>query len=177
MDRLFSALGKHWKETTNWLLYTLVGGLVPVWGGMVLFGLFSKPLAFSAFSSNGEFAIYSAAILAPSLYLILKDLSTSNFLYRHFFSLVCIFGLGVSMILFAGVTAVNTGGLGAVTLNQGFLRRVTIILFLISVIVAFLVTALDSARMGIDIKQVRQERESQEQNLEKEFDHLKRGEQ
>ena len=81
------------------------------------------------------------------------------------------------MILFAGVTAVNTGGLGAVTLNQGFLRRVTIILFLISVIVAFLVTALDSARMGIDIKQVRQERESQEQNLEKEFDHLKRGEQ
>src|SRR2546427_10690573 len=126
MSRIIHALQKHWKETTNWLAFTLVGGLIPVWGGMVLFLLLSKPVFFSTFSSNGEFAIYSAAILAPSLYLIAKDRTTSNFLFRPFFSLICVVGLLLSAMLFAGVTAVHTGGLGSVSLNVGFLRTFTL---------------------------------------------------
>ncbi len=84
---LRTAVGKNWKDSTSLMLYTLVGGLLPVHGGMLLFKLFSRVVQFSDFSDNGEFALYSAALLAPSLYLILKDYNTSNFLYRRAFAL------------------------------------------------------------------------------------------
>jgi len=172
MASISGALAKHWKETTNWLGFTLIGGLVPVWGGWVLFRLISKPVGFSDFSSNGEFAIYSSAMLAPSLYLILKDLKTSNFLYRHFFALVSIFGLALALILFAGVTAVKSGGIVTAKIDQPFLTKVTLLLFVGSVFVSYLVTALDNERIGIDIDEVRRVRDGQVKSLEKQFDDL-----
>jgi len=170
--RIGNTVAEHWRESSKWLMYTLVGGLVPVWGGMFLFKLFSRPVSFSDFSSNGEFALYSATMLAPSLYLILKDYNSSNFLYRHTFALASVLGLLVSMILFAGVTAVHAGGMGSVNLDQRFLRWVTMLLFLVAVGVSFLVTALDNERIGIDVSKVREERANQVKDLEKQFDKL-----
>ena len=172
MDRIITAIRNNWKDTANWLAYTLIGGLIPVWGGMVAFVLLSKPVLFSSFSSNGEFAIYSAAMLAPSLYLIAKDRTTSNFLFRPFFSLMCIVGLLLSTILFAIVTAVNTGGLGTVSLNVGFLRVFTLLLFAGSVLLSFVVTSVDAERIGIDIDQVRKKKKEQITDLNDEVDKL-----
>jgi hypothetical protein len=166
---LKTAIGKNWKDSSTLMLYTLVGGLLPVYGGMILFKLFSRGVHFSDFSDNGEFALYSAAMIAPSLYLILKDYGSSNFLYRRAFALISFLGLLCATILFAGVTAVRTGGLGAIAVDQQFLRWFTILLFMVAIFLSFLTSALDSERIAKDIYAVR---EQDFKNLEEQFERL-----
>jgi ABC-type methionine transport system permease subunit len=81
----------------------------------------------------------------------------------------------LSAILFAIVTAVNTGGVGTVNLNFGFLRVFTLVLFVASVLLSFIVTSVDSERIGIDIDQVRRAKKDQIADLNKEVDKLMGG--
>ena len=149
MKLFLSAIRRHYVETFKWLIFTLVGGLIPVWGGMLMFRLFSIKFGFATFSSNGEFALYSAGMLAPSCYLIVKDYKNSVFIYRSFFALASIICLLISAILFAGVTAASSFGKEQVPikLDSDFLRTITLWLFAVSVIISFIVMALDSYRI------------------------------
>jgi hypothetical protein len=165
---LFLAVKSNWKEATKWLLFTYVGGLIPVWGGYIIFNLYAKDASLSKFSDHGEFALYSAAMLAPALYYILKDLKTSTFIYRHFFALVCIVCLLVSALLYVGVASVSVGQIPA-TIDLDFLRGITWVLFLIASLMSFLVTALDSSRT---LRDIQTERARAFKNLEQQFDKL-----
>jgi len=170
--KILSAMSKHGKETGKWLAFSLGGALIPVWGGMMLFRLFSKPVKFSDFSGNGEFALYSAAMLAPALYLILKDFKNSPFMYRHAFAGISALGLSLSMLLFAGVTAVHTGGLGSITLDQVFLRKITLGLFVGSVVLSFLTEVLDKQRTLEDYREYYETNQGQFKDLQEKFDEL-----
>ena len=166
---LGGALQSQWKDTTKWLAYTLLGGLFPVWGGYLLLRLYQKAMSISDFTSNGEFAIYSAALLAPSLYLILKDYKKTNFPNQAIYGLLCSVMLIVATLIFAGVTSVNTGKV-AVEIDKDFLRNGTLILFLLTLILSFFVTALDNNRVfGGDIIEVHNQ---DSKRLEGNFDKL-----
>lgn len=170
---LVTILRKQGRETSKWLAYTLVGGLLPLWGGYVLTKLFNKVPAWSDFTDHGEFAIYSAAILAPALYSILKDFKTSTFIGRGYFGLICAVLLLGATVIFAGVTTVGTVSTGGtpLELNKGFLRDSTTWLFASSVVLAFLVTAIDSASVYKDIREVHNQ---ELRELGEEFDRTER---
>ncbi|MDQ3816154.1 MAG: hypothetical protein M3362_00510 [Acidobacteriota bacterium] len=160
MKLFFSAVTKHWRETSKWLMYTLLGGLIPVWGGIVTFRLLSINYNFGTFTSNGEFALYSAAMLAPACYLIAKDYKDTVFVYRSVFIFICVFCLLFSAILFSLVTAVN--GIGKeklpIKFDADFLRTSTLYLFIVSIIIAYIATAVDSYRiLPEDIRDMRQD--------------------
>jgi hypothetical protein len=104
-----SALLGNWKETRYWLCWNLIGSLFPVWGGIIIFIIFSIRPHFTDFSKNGQFAIYSATMLASSLYIVLKDYRYSKYSGRYLYGTMCILGLVFSTILFASVTVVETG--------------------------------------------------------------------
>jgi hypothetical protein len=172
MKVLWSAIRRHYKETSKWLAFTLLGGLLPVLGGMLLFRLFSIKFDFATFSSNGEFALYSAALIAPACYLIVKDYKNSIFIYRSIFTLVSLLCLLASTILFAGVTAVNSIGKDQIPfkLDLDFLRIITLVLFAVSVIISFIATAVDTYR--ILPEDIRDERKEELEKLEDAFDKL-----
>jgi hypothetical protein len=172
MKVLWSAIRRHYKETSKWLAFTLLGGLIPVWGGMLLFRLFSIKFGFATFSSNGEFALYSAAMIAPACYLIVKDYKDSIFIYRSIFTLISLGCLLVSTILFAGVTAANSMGKDQVPirLDSNFLRLSTLLLFAVSVIISFIAMAVDTYR--ILPEDIRDERKEELEKLEDAFNKL-----
>ena len=164
---LADALRTQGKETTKCMFFTLFGGLLPVYGGYILLKLFHKDMSMSDFTNNGEFAIYSAALLGPALYLIFKEYPKARMPLQTTLGGFCIVSLLLSSMIFAGVTSVNTGKL-PIEIDKDFLRISTIVLFAVTAILSFLVTALDGYRvMPGDINNIHNE--SLEQ-LEKEFD-------
>jgi hypothetical protein len=129
INALLETRSSNWKDAAIWLAYALLGGLLPIWGGVLFLRAISKPLAMYYFIDNGELAIYSASILSPTLYLILKDFKTSIFANRHIFALVSLLFLLVSSFLFASVVASSAGKF---EVDQIFLRKWTVIGYIIS---------------------------------------------
>jgi hypothetical protein len=170
---LAQAIIHNWKESSKWLLYTYIGGLFPVWGGFLLFSLYKKSPGLENFTDNGEFALYSAALLAPSLYYILKDYKESNFLYRHFFAAVAIVGLFISVLYYTAVVSVVVGQI-PIPIDLVNLRNVTWVLFIVTTILSYLVNALDHERNYNDITK---ERQRDFEKLKKDFVEVREGQQ
>src|SRR5437588_3999549 len=69
---------QDWWESSSWLLYNLIGGLLPMWGGLLLLYIFGHHDRWQQLISRGEFALYSAALLAPAVYVVLKDVTPTS---------------------------------------------------------------------------------------------------
>lgn len=159
-----------WCETSKWLFYTLVGSLLPVWGSCLLLKLFSQTIQWVDFFKHGEFALYSAAIITPAIYLILKEKFNIPFLSRHVCGLLALAFLISSTLIFAGVTVIAVNqNIQRPILNESFLVITSIVVFCLSVFLAFFITLADNIITQEDLREVRQ-RDSEK--LEKEFDDL-----
>ena len=163
-----SASRQHWWDTIVWFLFTVLVSLLPVWGSCIIFGLFSLPIEFQAFIKGGEFAIYSAALLAPVLYTIMRELG-APFRPRTIVGLFAIIFLMISVILFAGVTSTarTSEGPSSIRINILFLSRVSIILFILSAILTFLVKLIDTITAAPDLYGIQAE---ETEMLSKKFD-------
>ena len=74
---------ENWSSTGVWLAYTLGYGFLPVWIGFVLvFVLSHEHLKMADFIVHGEFAIYSATLVAGSTRLISRDTDLGPFVHR-----------------------------------------------------------------------------------------------
>ncbi len=166
---LRSASRSNWTDAAMWLAHNLLGGLTPVWFGWLLLTLLSRHPSWSDFSDHGEFAIYSAAMLAPTFYVILRDLKTPGFPGRLIFGLLTLTGILVATGFFAAVTTAFMSPVPLVTLNSFFLRYGTMSLFIFSASLAFIVTVLDNARVQPDVRSIVA---SEQKELERDFDKL-----
>lgn len=153
----------HWSDALMWLMYTLIGGLLPLWGGAVLIKLSGKWEGLSLFFHHGEFAIYSAALLAPTIYVITRAFRIAG---KRVFLLFSFCFLFISAILFAGV---KSGELFGMQLDIGFLRNATFELFAGSIVLSYLVNVFENVRLSVDIQQIRDQAYN---DLSKKFDKL-----
>jgi hypothetical protein len=64
---------KHWGEGARWFSWNVIGGFLPIWATWIGLRMTKHPWSLQSVSSKGEFAIYSAALLAGSLYIVAKD--------------------------------------------------------------------------------------------------------
>ena len=64
---------RHWADGLRWFGWNVMGGFLPLWGTLIGLRLTKQPMRLASVSSKGEFAIYSAALLAGCLYLVVKD--------------------------------------------------------------------------------------------------------
>lgn len=141
---------KHWSDAFGFLTWTLIGGIIPLWFSPLILALISARFGIGDFVDHAELALYSAALLSPAFFLVLRDKDACPFPYRRLFSLALIIGLLVSAGCFTAVIASNSFDGKIIVLNKYFLRWVTGILFAISVFLYFLVTALDNAIAELD---------------------------
>jgi hypothetical protein len=166
---LKNASWPHWRDAAMWLGYSLVGSLTPIWFGWLLLTLLSRRPSWADFSSHGEFALYSAAMLAPTLYIILRDLRDPGFPGRLTLGLLVFTGAVIATGFFAAVTTAFTTPQPLLTVDQVFLRRGTLGLFTLSAGLAFVVTVLDNARTQPDVRGITATRQ---QELANDFDKL-----
>jgi hypothetical protein len=177
VPKLFAALKygtrKDWWRSFIWLVFTVIGGLVPLWGGWIILNLFGRQVSWFDFVRHGEFALYAAAFITPAFYLISKE-ATGTFPQRQFLLLVGLMGLLVATVIFAGVTAAIAPSSGGPlpSLNEQFLSRSSWILLVFSLIYAFAVTLTDTIRTQTDPQRIARE---QQVDLERSFDDLGEG--
>jgi hypothetical protein len=159
----------HVREAALSLAYNLGGSLAPVWFGFILLSLFSRLPTAADFTQHGEFALYSSAMFAPALYLVLKDVPTPGFPGRSVFGLLCVTGVITSTCFFAAVTTAFMYPTPVLQINQCFLQCGTLLLFVLSALTLFVITILDNARLPLDI---RKSLASQITTLTKQFEEL-----
>jgi hypothetical protein len=169
LDPLRDTTTEHWKDASAWLLYTLVGSLAPIWLGWLILSALSRHPSIVDFSHHGEFALYSAAMFTPTLYIMLKDVRQIRFPWRTILVLLAFTGTGVAAGFFSVVTTVFMLPPPLLKLDDQFVQTGTVYLFCFSVVLSFLVTVLDNARQAPDITKIAA---AQRQNLGDRFDKL-----
>lgn len=159
----------HWREAGLSLAYSIFGSLAPVWGGFLLLRLFSRRPGWVDFSQHGEFALYSAAMLAPALYVVSRDLKVPGFAGRSVLILLCFLGIFVATCFFVAVTTAFMAPTPILKIDQPFLSQWTLVLFCLSCCISIVVAGLDQARVFPDIR----ETEARERKrLNDDFDRL-----
>jgi|GEM_PF-4107238 len=156
-------------ESLYWLLYSLGGSTLPIWlGGYLLLPLFGKHFGWVEYGQHGEFALYSAAMIAPRLRLIARDTEDSVFVRRQLFLFFGWIFLTISVALYSVVIA--AGGITAneTQINKEMLLHFTLSLFILTILFSFLVTLIDHQR--IRPKEIFAVQKAGEKKLEKEFE-------
>lgn len=147
---MIESVRKTWKEALDWLGWNSIGGLFPIIAGFILFLFFKKKPSFSDFSNNGQFAILSATMLASSFYIIFKEYKASFFSGRKIYGAICLILLIFVVLLFSSVTAAEAGKFDH-DLDRNLVRQISLIIYVISVIITFFLTALDKDRSYTDL--------------------------
>jgi hypothetical protein len=168
MKTITYATNEQWKSTMYWLLYTLIGGLVPTWGGAILLWIFGNWRGWEPFYANGEFILYSAALLAPALHILIKDARKPGFQLLAILNLAILF---ISFLLYAAIALsafniVNT----EYKINLSLLSILSIWLFVLSVIISFLSELLENVKSDPDVEKIKSD---QMYELSGEFKKLK----
>lgn len=154
---LFSSLlatkREHWYHSLLMLLFASVGGLAPLWLGFIAYSLFGKSVALVDFASNGEFALYCAATVAPTLYLILHE-RAARLDGQTLLALIAVVVLLVSVAAYAVVVPVPSRLISNEFLDREFYATATLILFVVGAAFAFLIAALDLSRTNPAVQQI-----------------------
>lgn len=165
-------------EALIYVLITIGGSLMPLWGGLLLYELLTIDNELWIFVDAGQFYIYSAALFTPSCYFLYKAKNPNNISHSFWF-LLSFFLLIASAILFAGIsilkvtdTSTQSGIVGI--LNHGFLRKSSLLIFFFSIVTAFVAQAvvLKLRSGGPNTSQVNDDRDNDYDDLSDDFDKL-----
>ncbi|OAK03198.1 hypothetical protein A6280_10600 [Bacillus wiedmannii] len=181
IDLLKSATKEQWMNTVEWLLYTLIGGLLPLWLGAIILKLLSNWNGWDFFVVNGEFALYSASLLAPTIHILVKDTKKPGFKLLILFSIVF---LVVSTALYTTVTVkatdetptnhqiqqVDNGSqVGSQhqnkqehiapkeskEINIQVLKWISVLIFIFTIILSFLATLLENVKSAPNVEGIK----------------------
>lgn len=166
------ATKEHWYDAFYSLVFTLIGSLFPIWASYILLILLTTKFSFTDFIDHGEFALYSAALLSPALYIIGKDRKPAGFPYRTFFILLLPIGLLAAALVFSSVVFATVTQDQPLNLNKQFLRYFTVILLSLSVLFSFLINVLDNIRREPDMHSIKAH---EMKELEDQFDETEGG--
>jgi hypothetical protein len=156
LSALKEAKKRHWLEAIYWLMFTIFGSGLPVYGGWFFLTLLSHRVGFMDFCRGGEFALYSAAILGATLHLISKGGYKEMFINMRCFVLVSFILLVFASLVFAGATAASASDRGEISIivNPILLVASSILILTLTIIVAFFVTLIDSVRFSPDLREI-----------------------
>ncbi len=135
----------HWRQAGLWILMVVMGGLFPLWGGALLFVLWGQSPSLPLFLSHGEFYIYSAAIMAPTLYVLL---SICRFGIVHIISIMVLL---VNAVLFAGILSSNSFA-PIIDVDKVFLRSSSIVLLALSIFITLCARVAENIQRGPDVR-------------------------
>ena len=169
ISSLMATRKEHWYQSVLMLLFASIGGLAPLWLNAVFLVLMGKPVALVEFASNGEFALYCAAGVAPTLYLILHERTPARLDGQTVLTLAAVVILLLSVVAYAFVIPTQSHFSTIVAGKREFFASATALLFLVGAAFSFLVAALDLSRTAPAVREII---ESEKRELREEFDKL-----
>ncbi len=146
------------KWFAAWLGAHVLGGLLPLWGSLILLRLFSRETTLFDYVRNGEFSLYAAALSGTSLFLILRGLPTTP-PRRMGFGIVSVLCLAVSTILFAGVfisTRLTEVPDALPPLNLHWLAWLSIAFYILALVTTLWASRIDD-RTSFDVRKIPQD--------------------
>lgn len=158
----------HWFDGLQWLIWTAIGGFVPLWGGILLGLLLGESPTLSKYAIHGELLIYAASFAAAGLYLVCRDFHKKGFPSRSVMTLVLSMSLLFSAVIYAGIVSMETIGIKD-RVDQHLNERWGLIMLIFSSVLASLIVVADNALAAVDPRSITQ---SQRDNLESEFENL-----
>jgi len=186
---LRSCRSRDWSDALYWLLISSIGGLLPLWGLFLILPLDNKPIRFEDFSQNGEFALYAAAFVSASLYILVKEYgsyflrgkndnegknapSRKDFPAKPLFVLITVFMLVFATIVFGFVTLAHFPNL-TLSLNIEVLKVFSVIGFVVALILSYLTTVIDNYLVNFRVEtEVRESRAEDLSYVTRKFDAL-----
>jgi hypothetical protein len=144
-----NASAKSWWQTLLWVGYNLLGSLMPIWGTYFLLKLHHQHFQINDFAKHGEFALYTAAFLAPALQLVVRNIKDAKYVLGTGAVLFAVAGLVVAVNVYSGVVV---GVPAPETIDEVFLLRVSIILFLASLVFAVVVTLIENQLLNPNVR-------------------------
>lgn len=149
----------------TWIFWTLVG-MMPLWALMLILKIRAQPITLEALAGKGELALYSAAVLSGTLYVVLKEIKPSSLFdswnhARHggrprgfslsfpgYGFLVCILFLLMlfSAVAFTTVTGAQTvpSPLATPDLDKQFVHKFTLALLGLAVLLGYGAMVIDN---------------------------------
>ena len=169
MPSIFDDVDKsNWRDASYWLGYTLIGGLAPIWSGYIILRILSQDPTWTQFSEHGEFALYTAALVAPAFHTVSREFRVPGLRGRQFFLLASFCCMFLAVFAYVAVGSAYASNPSSI-IDQAFLAWLTLGIFVLSTVLALCVTVLDYARLSSDLPEVVA---GQRQNLKREFDDL-----
>ena len=135
---------EDWGSGSAWVSITLFFGLLPLWGGALIFFLFSSDVSWAGMVDHGEFAIYSATLLATALLVVFREYKV-HFTERLFWGTIAVVLLVLTLLLFSAASAADTAPDLAEQVNRSALRLLSLSVYIATVGVVFLLTVLNTA--------------------------------
>jgi hypothetical protein len=114
---------------------------MPIWGTYFLLKLHHQQFYINDFARHGEFALYTAAFLAPALQLVVRNIRDAKYVLGTGAVLFAVAGLVVAVNVYSGVVV---GVPFPEKIDETFLLSVSIILFVASLGFAVLVTLIEN---------------------------------
>ena len=169
---IYQSSWDDWKETIYWLGFNVLGGLLPTWGTALLLRLRGQQIIYSDFARHGEFALYSAAFLAPALLVIFRYARRSRYVLGAGSALLAVAGLLVSAFVYATATSASVSPNEPIDI--GYLVPFSVCLLVFSFVLAFLAAFMENQAANLNLHEVE---EKQQESLRKKFEQkLKAGE-
>ena len=122
---------------------------MPIWGTYFLLKLHHQPFHIDDFAKHGEFALYTAAFLAPALQLVVQNIKDSRYVLGTGAVLFAVAGLVVAVTVYSGVVV---GAPFPESLDEHFLFTVSIVLFLASLGFAVVVTLIENQLLNPNLQ-------------------------
>jgi hypothetical protein len=151
-----NASWRHWQSTLMWVAYNCLGSLMPIWGSYFLLHLFHQTFTLNDFAKHGEFALYTAAFLAPALQQVVRNIKNEKYVLGTGAVLISVTGLVVSAIIYSGLITVQTlsgppssSGPAKSPLDEHFLFNATLVIFVLSLIFAVFVTLIENVVLEV----------------------------
>ncbi len=149
-------------STVLWLTYTVVGLSISVILGTITgVAVSSSTLTLSNFTANGQFAVYTAGMVVSTYYLVHKP-AAFRLPYTEWFGIVSLVALTFTLAFIAVATLVAAKyQVNGKPINQDLYQVPSIILFAVSLAVAFYAVLLDNRRSHPDFMTARAESEEE----------------
>ena len=161
-----------WRAGFLWLGWGVLGGLLPLWGTAILLLLFDRSISLFELLKNGEFVLYAASFVGGSMFTIRRDVFPS----KNSLTILFVLLVGISALVFAAITVTALGKVSDQSVNwlrisEHALTRMSVFVFVLTTLVCFVVTVVDSGGGGIDIPA---ELKKEPERLEAEFDRIQK---
>lgn len=120
---------------------------MPIWGAFFLLRLHHAPFFWVDFARHGEFGLYAAAFLSPSIYQILKNIRKDKFPLQAGSVLLALVGILMAAFIYAGTNpqlAANAAEKFG-PIDEAYLMHASGTLLFIAFAFCFLVTLIDAS--------------------------------